>query len=135
MNNAVKQYFPFFFPLAFVLLWLLVTTLVSYLSGWYFLMDKYPNRKEDELLQLKKQSGFMGLWVSMHGILTISVCPSGLRIGIMKIYGIFCRDFFVPWEEIKVERKDWFFWQGAELQFGNPSTAQKSLDKIFHIFS
>ena len=41
----------------------------------------------------------------MQGILKIGVCPSGLRIGIMRAFGPFSRNFFVPWEEIKVERK------------------------------
>ena len=55
----------------------------------------------------------------MRGVLNISACPSGLRIGIMKIFGVFCRDFFVPWREIRVERRDGFFGQTAELKFGD----------------
>ncbi len=123
MDNLIKQYFPIFF----VLMWLMVTTLLGLLSGWYFLMHKYPNREEEELLKLKYQSGLMGLGVGMRGVLNISVCPSGLRIGIIKIFGIFCRDFFVPWEEIKVNRKDWYFWQTVNLRFGNSALGKLSI--------
>jgi hypothetical protein len=62
----------------------------------------------------------MGLGVHMRGLLNIAVCPSGLRIGIMRIFGLFCRDFFVPWEEIEVTRKDWYFLRSAQLEFGHP---------------
>jgi hypothetical protein len=127
MNNLINQHFPFLFPVFFIAMWLIVTSILGVLSGWYLLMQKYPDRKEDELLRLKYQSGLMGLWVGMRGILNIGVCPSGLRIGIMRIFGIFCRDFFVPWEEIRVERKNQFFWQRAELQFGNPVVGRLSI--------
>jgi hypothetical protein len=108
------------FPIFFVLLWLTITTVLGLLSGWYFLMTRYPNREEEELLSLKGLSGSMGLWVRMNRILNISVCPTGLRIGMMRVFGIFCRDFFVPWEEIRISRKNGFLGQIAELQFGNP---------------
>lgn len=38
----------------------------------------------------------------------------------MKIFGIFSRDFFVPWDALSVVREDRFLWQSAELRFGNP---------------
>jgi hypothetical protein len=120
MDGLIKQYTPLLFPVFFVFLWLAVTTTLWFLSGWYSLMRKYPNREDEALLEIGFQSGLMGWWISMGGILNISTCHSGLRIGIMRIFGVFCRDFFVPWEEIRVARKDWFFWQSAELQFGNP---------------
>lgn len=57
----------------------------------------------------------------MRGILTLDVCPSGFRVGIIRAFGPFCRDFFVPWEDIRVTRKTVLFWPVAKLQFGNPS--------------
>jgi hypothetical protein len=37
-----------------------------------------------------------------------------------RILGPFCRDFFVPWEHIKVVRTTVLFSSAAKLQFGNP---------------
>jgi len=105
-------------------MWLTITTVLGLFSGWYFLMIRYPNRQETELLSLKRLSGSMGLGVAMNRILSISVCPSGLRIGMMRVFGIWCRKFFVPWEEISVNRKDGFFGPSAVVQFGNPSTGK-----------
>jgi len=121
MDEPIKTYFPILFPIFFACLWVLVTTLLGALSGWYYLMRKYPDRAETPLLQLKNQSGMMGI-IRMARILNIAVCPSGLRIGIMKIFGIFSRDFFIPWQEIRVIRKDRFFWRTVELHFGEFGT-------------
>jgi hypothetical protein len=125
MDDWTRQYLPIIY-IAFI--WLTVSGILGLLSGWYFLMNKYPDREDEVLLQAKYQSGsmgllsgwyFLGLGVEMRGILKIGVCRSGLRIGIVRIFGIFCRDFFVPWRELRVQRKDYFFFKIAELKFGN----------------
>jgi hypothetical protein len=124
VSSPTKQNFPLMFPVFFVLMWLAVSIILGIFSGWYLLMTRYPNREEEELLSLKRLSGSMGLGVRMNRILSISVCPSGLRIGMMRVFGVLSRDFFVPWQEISVNRKDGFFGQSAELRFGNPSTGR-----------
>jgi hypothetical protein len=107
-----KQYFP----IAFAASWLAITTTLGIFSGWFLLMWKYPDRKEEAaLLQLKRQSGSMGLGVAMQGILKIGVCPSGLRIGMMRALGPLCRDFLVPWDEITVKRKNRLFGRVAAI--------------------
>jgi hypothetical protein len=111
---------PRYFLIAFPLLWFAVTMILSFLSGWFRLMERYPDRDEIPDVTLANQSGSLGL-VSMRGILKLSVCPSGLRIGMMRIFGPFCRNFFVPWNEITVERSDRVFWKVAKLSFGQPS--------------
>jgi hypothetical protein len=110
---------PLYFLIAFPVLWFAVTLLLSFLSGWVSLMERYPNRDEVPLLSLTNQSGSLGI-VSMRNILKISVCDSGLRIGIMRIFGPFCRDFLVPWNEITVTRGDRYFWKFARVSFGQP---------------
>ena len=63
----------------------------------------------------------------MRGILTQSVCPAGLRAGTMRVFGPFCRDFFVPWESIVVTRKTVLFQPAVKLQFGNPVVGTLSI--------
>jgi hypothetical protein len=120
LNSSIEQNFAGFFPLFFAALWLTVTTILAMLSGWFRLMARFPNQTEEPLLRIRWQSGSMGLGVSMRGILTLSVCPSGLRVGIMRVFGPFCRDFFVPWEALSISRKNVLPWQTARLQFGGP---------------
>jgi hypothetical protein len=83
-------------------------------------MRKYPVVAEIPLLTLKNQSGSLN-GVSMRQILNLSVCPSGLQIGIMRIFGPFSRPFFVPWEAISVTRKDRFFQKMAKISFAQSS--------------
>lgn len=109
--------FPYFFPLFFIFFWLFITTMLGVLSGWYTLMKKFPDKPEKPLLQLNYQSGMLGI-TSMSGVLKIAVCPSGLRLGIVRIFGVFSRDFFVPWQEIQVIRINRFLWKSVTLQFG-----------------
>jgi hypothetical protein len=126
MQDLMNDYFPFAFPVFFLAIWLAVTIGLGSASGWYSLARRYPDRNEAALLQLNGQSGTMR-GVGMRGILRIAVCPSGLRLGIMRIFGPFCRDFFVPWEQITVTRKDRFFWKSATFQFGNPIAGTLSI--------
>jgi hypothetical protein len=117
MNSAPN---PLYFLIAFPLFWFAVTMILSVLSGWFGLMERYPDRDDDALAVFANQSGSLGA-VSMRRILKLSVCPSGLRIGITRIFGPFCRDFLVPWNEITVTRSDRFLWKVAKLSFGQPS--------------
>lgn len=127
MNAAPN---PLYFLIGFPLFWFAVTMLLSFVSGWYGLMERYPDRAETAFAVLANQSGSLGA-VSMRGILKLSVCPSGLRIGIMRIFGPFCRDLFVPRNEITVTRADRFFWKVAKLSFGQPSVGKLTVFAVF----
>src|SRR3982074_1172298 len=120
MSDLFNRDSPVYFALFFVLLWLTVTTILGFISGWFVLMKSYPDRSENPLRTFARQSGYMGL-VSMRSILNLSVCPSGLRLGMMRIFGVFCRDFFVPWNAISVTRKDRVLWKEAKISFGQPA--------------
>jgi hypothetical protein len=120
VNDLIEQNFAVFFPIFFAVLWLTISTVLGVLSGWFRLMARYPDQHEEPILRLRYRSGRMGLGVSISGILTLSVCPSGLRIGILRIFGLFWRDFLVPWECIAINRTTALFWPVVNLRFGDP---------------
>jgi hypothetical protein len=120
MNVVDSPASPGIFLVFFALLWLGVTTLLGVLSGCYSLMRRYPDRAEASLLTHKYQSGSLGL-VGMRGVLHLGVCASGLRIGLMRVFGPFCRNFSVPWSSISVSRKDRLFSRISVLDFGSRS--------------
>jgi hypothetical protein len=117
---------PLYFLVCFPLLWFAVTLLLGFVSGWFGLMERYPDLPEEPLVTLANQSGALGR-VSMSRILKLSVCQSGLRIGMMRIFGPFSRDFFVPWSDISVTRSNRFFWKVATLAFGSPPNGRLTL--------
>jgi len=110
---------PFYLIALFPVLWLAVATLLGLLSGWYFLMKRYPDRLQTPYLTLRWQSGSMGAAVGMRNVLVLSACPSGLRVGMFRIFGPFCRSFFVPWNEIRIRRSTVLFTKMATLRFGD----------------
>lgn len=102
----------------FVLVWLLVCVILGFFSGWFFLMRTFPDRPHEvSLAVFKGESGMLGP-VSMSGILKLSPCRSGLRVGMMKLFGPIHKDFLVPWSLLGVSRKKILFWKYAELSFG-----------------
>ena len=109
-------------------MWLTVTTLLALLSGWFSLAARYPDRDEPAQLKLGSQSGMMGLGVSMSGILVLSACRSGLRIAIWRVFGPFCRPFFVPWDDIQAQPRQQFFQKMVRLGFGRPEAGVLSID-------
>jgi hypothetical protein len=119
VDHLVKQNFALYFPLFFVLLWLTITTLLGFLSGWFALARTYPDRDEAALRTFAGQSGSMAL-VGMGGVLRLSVCPGGLRLGMLRIVGPFCRNIFVPWNELGVARKERFLMKAVQITFGQP---------------
>jgi hypothetical protein len=98
LNDLFARYFPVVLPLFFVALWLAASITLGWVSGWFRLAAAYPDRDEPAMLRLAGQSGTMGSWVGMHGILRVSVCPSGLRIGMLRLFGPMSRDFLMPWD-------------------------------------
>jgi hypothetical protein len=126
LAGLIEQNFAIFFAVLFVVVWLMATTILALLSGWFRLMAEYPDQSIEPILLLRGQSGTMA-GISMRGILILSVCSTGLRVGMMRVFGPFCRDFFVPWENIAVTRKAILIWPVANLQFGNPVIGTLSL--------
>lgn len=125
--GIVEQNPGIFFPLYFAVLWLAVTTVLAFVSGWFRLMEQFPDQADEPILRLRGQSGAMGPGVGMSRILTLSVCRTGLRVGMMRLFGLFCRDFLVPWESIAIVRKRGLFGRVVKLQFGNPVIGRLSI--------
>jgi hypothetical protein len=118
-----------FFPLVFAGWWLIATTVLMALAGWFSLARRFPATDEAPVLSLHMCSGMMGLGVSMSGILTLSACPSGLKVGIWRIFGPFCRPFLVPWDQLTAEPATVFFAPMTRLVFGRPPIGRLTISR------
>ena len=112
------------------LMWVGGTSLLGVMSGWFALAARYPDRDEAPLRTLRGQSGSMGAPpVSFGNILTLSVCRSGLRIGLLRLFGLFARPVFVPWSDIDVERSSRpFIGPVARLRFGGSEIGRLTVE-------
>ena len=118
--QQIVRIVPFLAPVLVVVLWFATAVLLGAFSGWYRLMAAFPDRDEAPILRLRGQSGRVGGAVNLDHVLTLSVCPSGLRVGILPVFGPFCRDFLVPWQSITLARRPILFGTLVELRFGAP---------------
>lgn len=127
MSSSGPDFWPFF-PLLFVGLWLVIGMTLSALAGWYGLASAFPNRKERAIRTVRFQSGSMGLGVSFNGILTLSACPSGLRVAVWRMFGPFSKPFLVPWSQINATETRRFFIIRTRLGFGSPEVGRLTLE-------
>ena len=123
-----KAFFAIF-PFMFVGMWLLSTTLMRWMSGWASLQERFPDRVEAPLKRLFLPSGMLGkgsLWnpwgnVNFGNTLRLEICPSGLRVALWRVFGLFSKPFFVPWKLIAVEERRVLFMRVYRLSFGDPN--------------
>ena len=111
------------------LLWLPVTAFIGVRSGWYELMRGYPDRPEPGLLDLRRCSGVMGGGVALRRSLTLSACPTGLRVEIAPMLGPFSRPFFVPWSDISAIRSTSGARAEVKLTFGQPAMGRLTVSR------
>jgi hypothetical protein len=111
----------------FVGIYLLVTTVLGALSGAGGLTRRFPDREEAPRLELRGQSGAMGMGVQLRNVLTIAACASGLRVTIWRAVAPFSKPFFVPWGEIQATRKKTLLIELTRLGFGAPEAGSLTI--------
>lgn len=120
-DDQVPRWLPYVFPFFFAGMWLLVTTMLGFMSGWFNLQQWYPDDgSEEPLLQLRGQSGRMGLGVHMGGILKLRAYPSGLGIRIFRLFGPFQKPLRISWSEIDAEPSSSLFVPMVKIHLGRP---------------
>jgi hypothetical protein len=62
------------------------------------------------------------LGTQINRILSIDVCPSGLRFSLLWLFAATNKPFFVPWDQINGEKVDGMFVNETHLKFGQPPT-------------
>ena len=127
MDPETARWFPVFFPFLFVGMWLAITTMLGVLSGWFALQQYYPRGEEEPLLRRKIVSASMGLGVHFRRMITVSACPSGLRVSASRLMAPFQRPFLVPWSEIEAEEVRSFFVPMVRLRFGRPEIGKLTI--------
>ena len=65
----------------------------------------------------------MGLLLRLGWAITLELCPSGLRLRMLWLFGPFCRPLFIPWHALTVETTRGIFFTEVKLRFGRWGTA------------
>jgi len=98
----MKGLFPILFPLFFAGMWLGVSVLLSRLSGWSRLAERYPAAAEPEGERIVWTSAQLG-GVSFRSCLNVTLGPSGLYLVPARIFRLFMTPVIVPWSDIRFE--------------------------------
>jgi len=106
-------------PFALVGLWIGMGALMAWQSGWYDLARRFPDRTDPGVETFKFRSGWFKAGIAFNGILKFEVCRTGLRVSVIRIFGPFSKNFFVPWDEITVTRGQQWLRPAARLQLAD----------------
>lgn len=105
------------FVICFSLLWIGITSLLGMLSGWKRMERTFPDRPEQPIERFAYESARMR-GVNFKNCLAFEVCPTGLRISLMRILGPFRKPLFVPWSQIRAVREKLAFFNYVRLTLG-----------------
>jgi hypothetical protein len=124
-NGAALGWLPYAFPILFLGTWVLASMVLGFVSGWFNLQQWYPDEGgEEPLLTLNGQSGSMGAGTWFKGVLRLSSYPSGLGVGVWRIFAPFQRPLKIPWSEIEAEPSSSFFLPMVKLNLGKPANGR-----------
>jgi hypothetical protein len=110
MNNP---YLPIFF---FILLWIIGTYLFSFIDGWRKLAIYYRYQGQSIGEKYHFQSGKIK-WAAFGSCLTVGANQEGLYIAIAFLFRAGHPPLFIPWREIKIQRKVSFGFSMLEFKF------------------
>ena len=94
--------FPFAFPFFFAGMWTAVSYLLSRLSGWRSLAERYRTGGAPEGERLAWTSAKIG-GVSFKGCLNLTLGPAGLFLVPSLPFRLFMPPLLIPWTEIRFE--------------------------------
>jgi len=135
MSNAVLiPVIVVAFTVFFAAMWIGVTSLLGRLSGWNALVRAFPDRPDQPVDSLKFRSARMGA-VNYSTCLWLDICPTGLRVSVLRLLGPFQKPFLVPWNQIRVEPGFDLLIKAVRLSFGlrgegSMTISRRTFDRI-----
>jgi hypothetical protein len=107
LTSLVSDNLVLLVVLGLALIWFSLSMLIGLFSGWYALARAYPDRPERGVARRARVNATMGS-ATLNGLLSIEVCPSGLRFALNRLFVPFAHRFLVPWSEIEIKPKNSF---------------------------
>ena len=114
--NGFERVLPFLIPVFFLGIWFLVLRIISLVSGWTQLAERFPHAGEFRGTLYHGQSARLR-GANFNGILELGVGEEGMYLSLMVIFRPFHRPILVPWGEISAEPVSKFLFRGMGLTF------------------
>jgi len=114
---------PQIFFLFFIFVWLGIAFSLSYISGWRQLAQYYPY--QNQTIVNKRQFQWANVrGISYKGCVTIGGNEQGLYLSILFLFSFGHPSLFIPWSDIKIERKKYWWFPVLELSIVQTPTVK-----------
>ena len=110
------------FAIVFPIFWTLIIGLISILSGWQGLAQRYRATLPPSGQKWTWQYGMIG-WAGYRGVLTLTANDAGLFMEVMWIFGFGHPRLFIPWQEFREAKVSHFFTRQVKAKIGFPTVA------------
>jgi hypothetical protein len=111
------------FAIIFPLFWCFVIWLISQLSGWQRLAQRYRALQPPSGKVWSWQYGMIG-WAGYNGVLTLTANAQGLFMETLWLFGFGHPRLFIPWQEFReVKVENYFFRRQVRAKVGFPPLA------------
>lgn len=114
--NGFEKIFPFVFPFFFIGMWCAVLRILSIMSGWTQLAERFHHTEKFGGKYYRFQSARMKQ-VNFSSALEMGVNETGLYLVPMILFRLFHKPLLVPWGEIHAEPFKKFLFNGYCLTF------------------
>ena len=103
----------------FIPLWLTVGYLVSLLSGWQSLADRYKTDRPFSSHKKWLQSAQMRFGVGYNNVLTAASDAEGIYLGVLVLFRMGHPPLFIPWSDIGLdEPRRFLFMKSRKFRLG-----------------
>jgi hypothetical protein len=119
------------FPFFFAGVWILVMRLLSFVSGWHRLAERYHHPEEFRGTVLRNQSARLR-GVNFNRVLDIGAGEEGLYLVPMILFRLFHKPLLIPWGEIEAEPFRRFLSGGVRLTFRSVHGVPLELSRRAH---
>ncbi|MGH9573225.1 MAG: hypothetical protein ACRD40_06815 [Candidatus Acidiferrales bacterium] len=106
------------FILLFVFCWIVTGMLVSRMTGWHRLAERFSLDGEFPAERWRFKSATARYGSNYNNCLTIAANPMGLYMAMLPPFLIGHPALLIPWNEISISRKKVLFWNVVQFQIG-----------------
>ena len=100
-------------------LWIVVTALLSRMSGWRELAQRYAHKMGTPEESFSFQTASFRWAINYRSCITIGLSPEGLSLSILKPFRMFHPSILIPWSVIRsVDATRYFFYDATRIQIG-----------------
>lgn len=121
MSRQSSEVFWLVFPFFFVFLVSAILVVLSYVSGWVALAERYRVETDFTGAVWNWQSGEMR-WVNFQHSLKFGADPTGLYLAMMPPFHFRTPPLLIPWNEVAVSRGRRLFFRMVRLELGRELT-------------